>query len=792
MADQITILTNPAVELLVQPLPTLTSSDLVYKGGGGTLFPNLIDDLIQGGYQWHQGNPALDTTPVFKACNQTSVTTTKVTVNSPIIQKGLFALNTSNNKYYWDEVYTTPLGMYEAMTSGTTLAEYQFYFTSNKGNELYILINDVNIVPKVNDFIFMQKILPGTTITNNSYTLGLNNLPVLINSEAYQFQITIVNIISTVSNDIVYKLTLDKSITPELSDNYSFVLLNRLNTGIQKELYYDTFEQIEAFRSQLLGDPYNNTTDSTIPSGRKNYLSYNSTEYLGVATQLYNIINNQNTPFIVYDIDQNIKDKFLIQTNTFSFMFPFLLFQGDQRTDITKPLNLINSGNILTETNGVGNYSALFFDWDTTSQYRIGWIFYDLRIIVIDHPEVATALSYNANRNYTLPAPSLVQNNGNNNINPGGGVDITITNVTNASPIIVTTLTPHGLQTGTPIYIDSVYVQDGSGNVILSNANGYHYAVLTGINNNYSFALYDSTLTVPVVGNGTFYTNPLSTNVPELKGTLPKYSYFFTYRMKGKHYTSTVPYSQTTDFNFAINGAVNNDSGKLLFTLPNIQWLIDNDNLEGFESTDLEIIIGQYLNGDASNPQLVTGITNIISIPISSTELTYPRNLFTSGVQSNFSTAATGLVITKSDYNLFLAKSGAGSYDPISNTSGSAIYDIVNNYVHYVYNNGAPVPSTLLTGNGMWTLGNITYQSQVDQFRTTIRISIPASSWNDTTNPTYDPNNPFITNRYISEAAMILTNSSTNTTSNMIYTKISPAIEKTNTLDLVLSLNIDF
>jgi len=97
-----------------------------------------------------------------------------------------------------------------------------------------------------------------------------------------------------------------------------------------------------------------------------------------------------------------------------------------------------------------------------------------------------------------------------------------------------------------------------------------------------------------------------------------------------------------------------------------------------------------------------------------------------------------------------------------------------------------------LTGNSKWTLGNLKYQSETDVYRSIIQIVIPADKFNDTTNSSYNSSNPFINDRYISEVAIVLTDSATNIDVPMIYAKIAPAVRKTNILDIIFQLKLDF
>ena len=412
---------------------------------------------------------------------------------------------------------------------------------------------------------------------------------------------------------------------------------------------------------------------------------------------------------------------------------------------------------------------------------------------MFDDSEIVTALSYNSNRNFTLPAPVLKANFGNTTKNPGGGLDIEITNVTNTSPIEITTITPHNLVDGTAIFISGVTVTDTGGSTISSSANGFHYIKLVYPNgpalppDPNKFTLWDVSLTTPVSGNGIFVKSTSGSSGVVL-GTLPEYKYFFTYRLRGTHYTSMAPYSQVTKFNFASNGKVDDTSaGQLNFSIDTLKFLIDIVNTSGYSANDIEVIIGRYLNADSNHPNIVTGFTDVVSIPLS--ELTFPRQLISSSTHLQLS--LQNIVVSKQDYLNFVAKiGGSGAYDKNTNTSGNPSFDIKSNYALYSYASGNPVPNTLVTGEGLWTLANISFKNSINQYRSFVEISIPAGKWNDSTNPTYDPNNTFISDRFITEVAILLEGDADEKP--MLYAKLAPAIRKSNDLDLTLILNLDF
>lgn len=792
--------TNDSVEIIMLTAPIADPNYLLYAKGGGDILSNINQDLVQGGNLYYGGNPPIDLTYAIKSCENVSIITESVQTESGLVDRGLLYYNSVANKYFWDEVYTTPLGYYTAITGTPTGSNFSFTISTmpTAGNQMLIAIKDINVFPKVGDYIIVQKI-PNTSLGNNdSYTDDIDSLPVNLNSELYQFKITQVFIESGSGNAVVFRLYLDKSITLINNGAYSLVLLNRENTGIQKELFYDTFEQIEIHKIQLLGDPYDNTNNFALPSGRKNYLNYQGSSYLGLKVLLNNIINIDDSPFIVYDLNDNIKDRFKPVVNTLEFLLPFVMIQNDNRTTLalTNPNKLINSGSVQNEENGVGRYSGLYFNWDTEQSKRIGFVFYELRIVVIDDSEMVYALGYDSNRNYTLPAASLISGYNNDNVTPGGGVELNVSNLLtiNTNQVLVQTSTPHGLLTGTQIFISNVFVTDTNNNVVPSSANGNRYVKLLTPNDPYIFQIYaDSAFATPIIANGTYTVS--NDTLGTVKGVTPKYQNFYTYRLIGKHYTSILPYSKIVDFNFVKNGQVDNNStdAKVNITIPNFKWLIDPNNQVGFEATDLEIIVGTYDNDDLTNPQKITGFSNVVVIPI--TQLVRTRNLFDGigGTQGDFSIPANSIEITKADYNMFIGKiGGVGAYNKATNPNGDPSYNIVTNYNHYVYTNGDPTPSDLVVGEGKWTLGNISYRTQVDRYRSTIQINIPADKWNDTTNPTYDPTNSFITDRYISEVGIVVQDTITKTEKPMIYAKIAPAIKKTTDLDLSINLSIDF
>lgn len=918
--------TNPIIELDIVTAINIEDSDLIYSAGGS--FPNgipLKKDNVLGNKNVHGGNPKLsiEEEPIYKKCDKVNIINETIKIESPFITRGLYKYTGSgnekiNSKYYWDEVYTSPIGYFTA-TSVTNLLPYQF---SLNGNILSLLTNDVNIVPKIDDYIVFQKVpanyekpfdINTTPVSDGSawagiFSDGLSNMPVIFNTETYQLKIknvtyktpdvlnstynydilitdltdgcrittietasgnltinynfdglnstgpgSLEDLLDTLnglgngtwtgtgdSSELILKLTgsvvqwinlnyrlldntgtpvgsvlqatltetevpsstiglytkytmiLDKSLTVIDNDEYAIILLNRENTGLQKELFYDTFEQIEIQREQLLGDPYFETSTAK-PQGRKNLIYYNNAQYLGLRNLLSGVLKSKNenfleTPFIVYDIDEDIRDRFLPKSSlandiNFEFHLPCVMLQED--TD--DKLNiLVNYGSVQNDELGAGKYSGLYLKWQENLNKRLGFIFYDLRIVVIDDPELATALGYNSNRNYTLPEPKLTSP-GNISVNSVSSISLDIIGLQSSSvePMIIIVNGAHNLKDGDVISISDVRTKVLGSNLIhSSNANGIRY-----IKRYYSnpanpatelldrFYIYtDQALTISLPDDGIFVNSGIGQS-GKVRGAKLKYNYFMTYRVKNDRYNSILPFSNLINFNFSSSSTsttIDNNNGALYISLDPFTYLNN-----GYEINDLEFIIGEWEASNESKPYEITGFKNVIVIS--------SQDIITPNLPSNIST--TNYVITKANYTNFVSRigNGSGSYVTGTNPNGDPNYDILTNYPHYNIINGV-LSEKLNTSEGKWTLGNIKYKTEVEQYRSKLQIVVAAEEWNDTSNPSYDPNNEFITAKYISEVAICDSKSD----KPLIYSKIAPPIKKTSDLDLIINLTVDW
>jgi hypothetical protein len=410
--------------VVVRPLPNENSQDLVFSldPATTTAFSGaaITPDAVNTGLWYHQSDPSIDTSNiVFYDPAAITGSVANIETVGGTQQNGILELRSSI--YYWDEVFTTPLGLFQCdywstSFAGDSSSNYHMRFAAlNNNDTLNIRIGDSSIIPSVGNYLVLQDYYnPPYTYTNQqSITVDdVNNVPLYKDAEVHIFNIQSVSQVASGAGYIEYQLVLDKTFSPayglagDVAPLYPVpfivTLLNRQSSDPNKDLFDDTWNLIEVHRQELLGDPYNNTGNLAKPIGRKNHLEYGGAEYVGMQVLLKDIITTTNTPFIVLDINDDVRDRIYSGQNTVEVHLPHIMLQG-----YTDPVILINTDSVLLHNDaGAGNYGGLYF-----SGIRYGWVFYDLRIIVLDDAELCTALGYNSNRSYTLPAPQIDTSN---------------------------------------------------------------------------------------------------------------------------------------------------------------------------------------------------------------------------------------------------------------------------------------------------------------------------------------------------------------------------------------------
>lgn len=693
------------------------------------------------------------------------------------------ATSTPHN-YYWDEVYTTPLGLYAARDSSVVNpAFYEFRVSGNDSDTLALYVDDPNIIPQVGDSFVIQRFFQTVnSFTNTSTTDGLNNVPTFLESETYVFKI---NGVSASSNPLAlpvpyveYTLTLDKSFAPIIapvgSEKYMMILLNRVGTTPNRELLTDTWLPTEVHREQLLGDPYE-YTGITLPAGRKNYLNYKGAERLGFQQLLSGILDTKKTPFLVLDFQDEVKDRIYEGLGEIEAHFPTAMLQNERGPIVlnnSNPYAITNP--ILFDAVGAGSYGALYMKYPTTTPaVRYGWVLYDLRIVVIDHPELVFALSYNGNRNYALPVPTVAAPNAIGRSTPTN--PLLITGATISTPITITTTANHNLEVG-----DAVFVQGVLGNV---NANTVgivpYYADVISTT---QFNLYsDITLTTPIGAN----PSDVYAGGGITYGQRLPYEYFLTYRLKGIHY-KTLPYAEVVPFNFESGGVIDSGgSSQISLSFEKLSHLVDYDATtnpsglqEGYEADDYEVIIGKYKQS-LLDPYTISGIEDVVLMPAETL-----KDVFVDPFILNAQNTIHAVQYIKAMYDGTVAFPGPPNH----------AYDLLNNVDEVIYNVPS-LPSTLFTSEETWNIGVVQYKEVATQYKLQFQFIVPADKWNSTYNPSFEAGSILMTDKFISEIEFLIddpTHPGTPIDSPYIYAKVAPVIKKTNSNDIVISVEIDF
>lgn len=676
-------------------------------------------------------------------------------------------------EYLWDEVFTTPLGLYSLISvfSGAPSA-YEFLIANaGNSNTFQLTINDPNIIPQIDDFLVLQKINSWTInpAAPDSTTDGVNNVIDVPSAETYTFKITNVTVVGN-----IYTLDLDKSFaaTLDLADpKWMLILLNRKDVTY-KNLYEKTWEYHEVHREQLLGDPYE-YTGLILPAGRMNYLYYVGSEYLGVKNLLEQYLPAGDSPFVILHYNDNIKDRIYDTPFTFEAHLPNILVQNE-----STPFILTNPVPSSMDVTGPGNFAPLHCKYGSGT-IRYGYVFFDLRIILIDHAEVAMSMGYNTNRNYSLPLPTLPEA-GNRLINRTFNNPLSISFIdSGSSPVKITTTVQHGLIDGTTLIIKDVQ------SVNVTNL----LAQLVSINNDVSSLYYIKN--VGTTGkefelywsydDGTLiFSNPVTADAPANdEGTcyttkLPQ-EYFITYRLISEHYASTYC-AFKVPFNFRNTlGQIDNVNGIVDLSIENLSHLISDGIIEGFNADSIEIVIGKYVQ-DTVDLEKIVGAEDIKICQV------------VGGGGPGTTTIALKTGTAQDPHLIQVYKAGY---------NGGTTYDVVTNQPIY---NGITIPETLFTGEGIWLLGNVIWQEHVKQYRLTFTVIIPAANWNGTENPSFEYGNNLMMDKLISEIAFILTSAQHTvndqngepTDGPYIYAKITPVVKKTNSSDITLSISVDF
>jgi len=506
-------------------------------------------------------------------------------LESALINAPMFDTYVSNSysfeftKYFWNEVYTTPIGLYDTLTieSDKIIKE--------------IIIEDVHTVPTDGSYLIVQY-LPNEILGASSGTDGINNIPYFFNQETYIYQITSVTQIGN-----TFDIDVDKNFINIVgSGKYLLILLNRnWNT---EDLYNSLWQQREIHRDQMLGD---NT------SSKKNYINYKGSEYFGIKSQLQDllpVITGFKTPFTVLNLNEQIKDRITIAENI-SLEIPYLIIQKNNGVEPAWFVNNINE--LKNDNNSLGNYSPLYTLFNSVK--KIGYILHDLNLVLLFDTEITLALGYSSNRNYTLLPITAGETF--SNITPTGVSFINeIRYDTTIGTTIISLNQPHNYKDGDIIYIKDV---PGANSSIFTSTPDNILCVYKVIDQD---SFYVAKYISGVYGNINWITEPILLTTPSFSGrpgytysNKPSYEYFITYNIENEHCESILC-GELIPFNFSIpskneDGSYNNATSLFKVNLP--QFNITSVNMG---SMIANIIIGKY-DYDIEDPYNITGVKDL-------------------------------------------------------------------------------------------------------------------------------------------------------------------------------------
>jgi hypothetical protein len=713
-------------------------------------------------------------------------------------------------EYVWDEIYCTPVGLYQVLSPvGPPVVGYYEMYVNGVGNvDLTFAIEDSEqIIPKVGDTIVLKRFASNLeSYSNQSGTDEINNMNLIRNTESFKYQIENVLWVTDGTRKI-YTIRVDKTITftetvegSGVLEKYFLVLLNREGVETNKELLPETFKLTEIHRSQILGDPFEEIDPSNF-LGRTNHYNYSNAGRLGLQWQFKNLLVDKQTPFILLEIGDKIKDRISVDTDSFKVHIPNIMLQGETTSCILFNADEYSAGMVDTDIDfdlsaylsvkedieGVGRYGGLYLKHGKDKTKRYGWVLYDWRCVLIDDSELVTAMMYNSNRNYTLPSPSLPIN-GNNKKNWTAANPLSIINIQPRLGLaaVVTTGVAHGFTSGMRVYISDVV-----GPFVNSDIQGSIYVdVLSSV----TFQIYsDALLNVPidVSGNPSYQLSGL------VYRNVIDYEYFLTYRITG-YGIETLPYSEVIPFNFQSNNLVNNSSGDVTFFVDQFTHLSEYDPLStpelltrsGFSGERFEVIIGKYKT-DSIDPLKIIGVEEVVVMPDVAYVFGQVNNndLRVGGVQIDYHQ----VVYTKSVYDGRVS-AGLNDYILTDNSLTTLPNTLPNNTNYPIY--GLPVlPQDLFTGRNKWFEGNVIYKEDVSKYRLSFELKVSADKWNTTTNPSYDITQDLINSVLISELAFLIADESKAEgidPTPYVYAKISPPIQKSNQSDITIKVHIDF
>jgi hypothetical protein len=350
-------------------------------------------------------------------------------VYTSAIERGFFNYDTTGSTITLD----SDLWIVGPLTGTTTATNSAFDLTYNGG----IINSSYDTTIKEGDYLFVKFKTSGYTTNYTTTQVPADEITV----EPVQY---LMYVVKTIEGSSTYDLTgltsgttivvaVDRDL-PAFDHNYEFDAFIYPGKDTIKD-YYDETSPMAYWQGGLLDFSNNNTqSDLDVPVWNMNIINIEdiigldstvdkskydvvSKDYLGTAIN-FGYYDSSHKIGIIHYTNNTVSNFYGegFYRSTFKLKVPYIMWHKQQFTSnvadtIGYTFVADTELKFLTETTQAGLGTSKYPYYDLVDQESdktvVGKVFVDEKVVVIDHPELLSALSYKANRNWTLPKPML-------------------------------------------------------------------------------------------------------------------------------------------------------------------------------------------------------------------------------------------------------------------------------------------------------------------------------------------------------------------------------------------------
>lgn len=350
-------------------------------------------------------------------------------VYTSAIERGFFNYDTTGSTITLD----SDLWLVGPLTGTTTATNSAFDLTYNGGTINSSYDNTI----KEGDYLFVKFKTSGYTTNYTTTQVPADEITV----EPVQY---LMYVVKTIEGSSTYDLTgltsgttivvaVDRDL-PAFDHNYEFDAFIYPGKDTIKD-YYDETSPMAYWQGGLLDFSNNNTqSDLDVPVWNMNIINIEdiigldstvdkskydvvSKDYLGTAIN-FGYYDASHKIGVIHYTNNTVSNFYGegFYRSTFKLKVPYIMWHKQQFTSnvadtIGYTFVADTELKFLIETTQAGLGTSKYPYYDLVDQESdktvVGKVFVDEKVVVIDHPELLSALSYKANRNWTLPKPTL-------------------------------------------------------------------------------------------------------------------------------------------------------------------------------------------------------------------------------------------------------------------------------------------------------------------------------------------------------------------------------------------------